>query len=150
MQRERGDRMRIIVALVVLAVIAYIASSSREPTQSPEQLVAVTAQKAEAEAKCAVDLQCLGDKKIISASFKCAPLIERLAKNNFEWIDAWYETKLSHFRWKDKDAKIITFIGDRIKFQNGFGAWVISKYECDYNALLDIVLDVRASPGRID
>jgi hypothetical protein len=108
----------------------------------------LAAEKAE-EARCASDLRCIAEKKTIDASFKCAPLIEQLAKNNFEWIDKWYEPKLSHFKWKNRTAQVITYFGDRIKYQNGFGAWVLSKYECDYNAALGVVLDVRASPGRL-
>jgi hypothetical protein len=107
------------------------------------------ASKQAEEVRCAADLRCIAEKKTIDASFKCAPLIERLAQNNFEWTDKWYEAKLSHFRWKNRDAKIVTYVGDKIKFQNGFGAWVLSKYECDYNAVSGRVSDVRASPGRL-
>lgn len=107
------------------------------------------ARQQEEEAKCASDLQCLAEKKSIEAAFKCAPIIERLAKNNFEWIDKWYETKFDHYKWKDRQAGVITFAGDKIKYQNGFGAWVLSRYECDYNALLGAVMDARASPGRL-
>ena len=86
---------------------------------------------------------------MINASFKCAPLIERLAQNNFEWTDKWYEPKLSHFKWRDKKHEVVTYAGDKIKYQNGFGAWVLSKYECDYNVALGVALDARASAGRL-
>ena len=43
----------------------------------------------------------------------------------------------------------VTYVGDKIKFQNGFGAWVLSVYECDYNIPARIVLDVRAAAGRV-
>jgi hypothetical protein len=76
-------------------------------------------------------------------------MIERLAKNNFEWIDKWYEPKFSHFRWRDRTNHTVTYIGDRIKFQNGFGAWILSIYECDFSAKTGNVLDVRASAGQL-
>ena len=107
------------------------------------------AQKQEEEARCNADLQCLGDKKSIEAKFKCVPYVERLAKNNFEWVDKWYEFKFSRFRWKDQKNLVITYIGDKIKYQNGFGAWVMSVYECDYNVSTQTVMDVRASAGRL-
>lgn len=47
------------------------------------------AKKAREEARCAADLQCLG-KYIFEATLNCKPQVERLAMNNFEWIDRWY------------------------------------------------------------
>jgi hypothetical protein len=77
------------------------------------------------------------------------PYLERLATNNFEWIDRWYEPKFSYFRWRDQKNLVVTYLGDKIKYQNGFGAWVISSYECDYSIRAGVVLDARASPGRL-
>jgi hypothetical protein len=107
------------------------------------------ARKQAEEAKCRTDLQCIGDKKSIEATFKCVPIIERLAKNNFEWTDRWYEPKFGRFRWKDQKNLVVTYLGDKIKFQNGFGAWILSRYECDYNIATGTVLDARASAGRL-
>ena len=149
-----------VLALVAIAVMHQVMPNvplagplrvmpvSEEPAATAKREAKELAAKAE-EAKCAADLQCTANKKMINASFKCAPLIERLAENNFEWTDKWYEPKLSHFRWKDRTAQVVTYSGDKIKFQNGFGAWVLSKYECDYNVALDAALDVRASAGRL-
>ena len=92
---------------------------------------------------------CIGDKKSIEASFKCAPYVERLAKNNFEWIDAWYEPKFSLFRWKSQPNLVITYLGDKINIKTGLAGWVLSVYECDYSIRTKDVLDVRASAGRL-
>jgi hypothetical protein len=107
-----------------------------------------TAKQAEDE-KCGADLHCFAEKHSIEASFACRPYVERLAKNNFEWIDSWYEPKFSHYKWKDKKSQTVTYAGDKIKFQNGFGAWVLSVYACDYNVTSRRVVDVRASQGRL-
>lgn len=107
------------------------------------------ARKEAEEARCREELKCIGDKNSFEATLKCVPLVERLAKNNFEWLDKWYEPKFSHFRWKDQKNLVVTYIGDKIKFQNGFGAWVLSRYECDYSIPTGSVLDVRASAGRL-
>ena len=72
-----------------------------------------------------------------------------MAKNNFEWTDGVLEPKFSHYRWKDQSLGEITYIGDKIKFQNGFGAWIFHTYECDLDSTGTRVLDVRASPGRL-
>lgn len=43
----------------------------------------------------------------------------------------------------------ITFIGDKIQFQNGFGAWRNHIYERDLDPSKEQVLDVRARPGQL-
>ncbi len=92
--------------------------------------------KAEAEAKaeeeaCRKEIECWGEKAHTVATFACSRLVERLAKFDFEWTDGWTEPKFSHFRWRDIEAGMVTVIGDKIKMQNGFGAWSHMIYECD-------------------
>lgn len=59
------------------------------------------------------------------------------------------ESKFSHFRWKNQGKGVMTFIGDEIQLQNGFGAWQNYAYECDYDPSSEQVLDVRAREGRL-
>ena len=106
-------------------------------------------QKAEQDAACRNDVSCIGEKKLVTAGVYCRSQIERLAKYSSEWTDGFLEPKFSHYRLKAKDGGVVTFIGDKIKFQNGFGAWQNMIYECDLDTKTDNVLDVRASPGRI-
>lgn len=101
------------------------------------------------EQKCKKDLQCWADRKSISAAVRCQKPVESMAKYDFEWTDGWLEPKFSHFRWDNKGKLWVTYIGDKIKFQNGFGAWQRYRYECDFDTMNDVVLDVRAQPGRI-
>jgi len=122
--------------------------AAAEERRRQEEAAQKAAQAAEA-GRCAGDLHCLGEKYFPEATVYCKPLVERLAKNNFEWIDGWLEPKFSHYRWKNKSLGVITYIGDKIKYQNGFGAWVLSVYECDFDTKSKAVLDVRASPGRL-
>jgi len=105
--------------------------------------------KAKKDDECRLDLQCWGDRKLISASFDCAPQIERLAKFDFEWTDGWLETKLSRFQWNNRDRGIVAYWGDKIKFQNGLGAWQIHSYKCIYDTLNEEVVEVTAWPGRL-
>lgn len=56
---------------------------------------------------------------------------------------------MSHFRWLDEKAGTLTYIGDKIQFQNGFGAWQTHIYECDYNPATESALSVSARPGRL-
>jgi hypothetical protein len=99
---------------------------------------------------CSQELKCTAEKSLVNASSLCAPNIEKLAKYNFEWTNWAIDPKLSHYRWKDDSKQVIVYRGDKIKFQNGFGAWTISTYECDFDANSQRVLAVRAYPGRIN
>jgi hypothetical protein len=55
----------------------------------------------------------------------------------------------SRFRWKDQNTGIVTYIGDKAQFQNGFGAWARVTYECDLHPITHTVSKVRFSEGRL-
>lgn len=95
------------------------------------------------------DLQCLGDKGVIAAGVYCQDQIEKHAMHSVKWTDGTFETKFSRFRWKDKANGIITYIGDKAEFQNGFGAFTPVIYECDLGTDQKTVLDVRVTEGRL-
>ena len=118
--------------------------------QKQEEAERVVRQKQEKEASCLNDLQCSFKKFSVDAEIDCSRPIERLAKNNFEWTDThWYEKKFDHIRWSDPSRKVVTYIGDKIKYQNGFGAWTYYTYECEFDTVNKKVLDVRAHEGRL-
>jgi len=124
-------------------------AEDRRKKQEAAQKAADAAKALAEETACLKDLHCLGEKYDPDATVLCTPLVERLAKNNFEWIDKWYEPKFSHYRWKDRALGVITYLGDKIKYQNGFGAWTLSVYECDFDTKTKTVVDVRAAAGRL-
>lgn len=117
--------------------------------QAERDRVAAAEAKRKKEADCKTDLQCWGDKHSIKASFACRPHVERLAKYQFEWTDGWLDSKFSRFGWKNKAKGQLTYVGDKIKFQNGFGAWQFATYTCDYDPVADTVLNVAANAGRL-
>ncbi|WP_251358583.1 hypothetical protein [Kangiella sp. TOML190] len=101
------------------------------------------------EKNCKIDLTCWAEKNDIEATVQCQKYVPKLAKYDYEWTDGMFEVKFSHYKWKNKRNGVITYIGDKIKFQNGFGAWQNYIYECDFNPHTKQVLDVRGQPGRI-
>lgn len=125
------------------------AEADKRAAEAQAEAKSKAREEAAKEAVCRDDLQCWGDKFSLRATSACRPYVERLAKNNFEWIDGFLEPKFSHFRWKDKKKGVVTYVGDRIKYQNGFGAWIIHIYECDYDPSSATAIDVRARPGRL-
>jgi hypothetical protein len=101
------------------------------------------------DAECMRSLECWGSRHRAAASVYCTDAVERLAKNNFEWTDGILEPKFSQFQWKNAKSGVVTYVGDNIRFQNGFGAWAPHVYECDFEPKSSRVLDVRASPGQL-
>ena len=85
------------------------------------------------EVVCRQDLQCWGDKHALAATITCERLIESLAKYAYKWTDGWLGPKLKRFRWKDRVEGSVSYTGDEIQFQNGFGAWRQMTYWCHYN-----------------
>jgi len=107
-------------------------------------------EKAEAEqAACRQSLSCYGEKYMAAASTYCPGEIERLSKWDHEWTDGMLEMKFSHYRWKDQEAGIVDFIGDKLKLQNGFGAWQNVVYVCTFSTSPEMVVEVSAAPGRL-
>src|SRR3954462_12580572 len=89
-------------ALILIGALSNNSDSNKSSPAATNQLASVedraasekreadkkAAAKKEAEAKeaeCRQDLQCWGDKNIISATSYCKPHIERLAKYQAEW-----------------------------------------------------------------
>lgn len=101
------------------------------------------------DATCMKDLQCWGDRHSIGGGVRCKAPVEKLAKYSSRWTDGTFETKFSHFRWLDQTKGTLTLIGDKIEFQNGFGAFQKHIYECDYDPASESVLAVRARPGQL-
>jgi hypothetical protein len=100
------------------------------------------------------DLQCLYNEHLVAATLACRPLVERRAKFQHEWTDGWLDQKFSGY-FNNKQTKkrnkpgVVTFVGDRVKFQNEFGAWQNMMYECDFHTRTKQVLAVRVAPGRL-
>jgi hypothetical protein len=116
----------------------------------------VDAQKTEesalAESKprdCGDDVQCYAEESEIEASAQCGKEIERLAKYQSKWLTGWTTPTFSRVKWKNQNARVITFVGDKIQFQNGFGAWQQYIYFCDFDIRSKQVTSVRAEPGRL-
>lgn len=96
---------------------------------------------------CATDDgQCIFDQNWIKASTPCRTLVEKSAKFDFEWTDGMLDPMFTHFRL-DSVKRQITFIGDKVKFTNGFNAKSTVTYECVYdlngNKLVDFNITKR-------
>lgn len=139
------------------------AIAEREAAREAERVAAEAEQAAEAEARaqeeaeaeaaeleaCRQDLRCWGEKYSIDAAVRCRRPVERLAQYDMRWTDGWTETKFPRLRWENQDEGIITYIGDKAQFQNGFGAWQNVIYFCTYDPTTDSALSVEIEAGRL-
>ena len=82
---------------------------------------------------CRQDLQCWGDKHSLDAILVCQPMIEDTALYDFRWTDGFFESKLSRWRWDDREEGSLSYKGDKVQFMNAFGGWVPITYWCHYN-----------------
>ena len=89
----------------------------------------------------------IAEKHLAEANTYCANRVERLGKYDFEWTDGWLELKFSRYL-PSENPGVIIYMGDKIKFQNGFGAWQPHIYVCEFDTRTNTVLDVSATPGR--
>lgn len=89
------------------------------------------------------------ESHIAGASAYCKSHIERLSRYDFEWTDGWLELKFSRFL-QSKTPGAFIYLGDKIKFQNGYGAWQWHTYSCEYSPETKSVIEVMAAPGRLD
>ncbi|MDR6954742.1 hypothetical protein J2X65_004118 [Ancylobacter sp. 3268] len=135
-----------IILFPVLAVGIYWWFFSG-PSTSERAKPSVTQEQVDKE--CSLDIKCWASKWQAEAGIDCRGPIQRLAKNNFEWTDGLADPKLPKAQWLDAQGKNIRYFGSAIKFQNGFGAWIIHTYECDYDPVSRQVLAVRAYPGQL-
>lgn len=85
------------------------------------------------DAQCRADPNCWIPRHELRLASACRPAVERLAKWDFEWTDGWLESKFSTFRLVPSRPGSILATGDKIKMQNGFGAWQRVSYICVYD-----------------
>lgn len=118
--------------ILVIAVIIGIAIEILDNEPSREEKL-----------RCLQDLDCIQDKQdwFIGGSLACAREVERLANWGFEWTNPWPSPKFDSIGLAS--AQSFRLMGDRVRFQNGFGAWRQMQYTCWYQPLSDTVENVR-------
>lgn len=134
---------------LVLAM-ALVACDAREaPARDTEAEKQAVARATAEEAKCRKDANCMASRVLGQASGPCSHEIERYSKYSFRWKDGLGEPRFVKAAWEDEAAGQLAFIGDRIQFQNGFGAHQDMKYICTYDTKANRVISARVYEGRL-
>lgn len=127
-----------------------IAADIKEADQEVAQITARSAAKQKAkeekDLKCRQDLQCWAEQNDSSAKDICSEAVEKKAAYDFQWTTDWRALRFDKISWANKKKGTIVYLGDRIKFQNGFGAWQIQQYSCTYDPATRKASDVIAMP----
>lgn len=121
---------------------------------NPEELVKRRAEAvAEDEARnaaCRQNLVCWADRHSLTASAQCRIPIERSARLNSRWTDGIFSTPMfSSLRWASRNSGVVTYLGDAIEMQNGFGAWIVHNYECEFDTIRSAVRRTTVRAGRL-
>ena len=100
---------------------------------------------------CRWDSKCWGDRHWAEAEVYCASEVEKLGRYAHKWTDGWTGKKFPVAIYDSEENKkkgILFYAGDRIEFQNGFGAYQPHTYGCFYDTINKHVVEVVAQPGR--
>ncbi|WP_310606953.1 hypothetical protein [Buttiauxella brennerae] len=108
-----------------------------------------TDKAASAKSECLFnDGACYFDLYILKAIGPCQRAVESAAKYEYEWTDGAFDLIFSDYRLKSKERQLV-FIGDKVKFTNGFNAKVNMVYSCTFDFKTKSIVDFGVSEGRL-
>lgn len=101
------------------------------------------------DSQCIKTLSCWAERGSSYAEVLCQQPIEHLSSYDHKWTDGFLDPKFDRFKWLNKEKGTVTYLGDKIEFQNAFGAWQNYMYACDFDPRKKAVIKVFAFPGRL-
>lgn len=139
--------VKLIAVLFMIGIAIGITGGFNKLDENASVPIDISAKQE--EENCRADLMCWARKNRASAEVDCGSEIEKLARYDVQWTDDFGDPRFSQYAWSNQRKGIIDYFGDRVKFQNGFGAWQIHQYTCTYDTINKKVLDTIAEPGRL-
>lgn len=126
----------VVVGFFVLLFLISNISPNKEPSNSEQ--VSDSIAKENKDAECLLDLKCAGDKFTAESNAYCRGLLEDNAASIAKWDfkigeGGFFDFLFDKFRWADSSHQQIIYIGNKAKFQNGFGAWQRVGYSCSFD-----------------
>lgn len=145
--KEKSLIPRIILIAIIIGIAwtALTKNQSETPTKT-----SFTESKTNTEQEiCKTDdITCIAKKGVAKATGPCKRQIEKLAKNDHRWENGLLDPVFTKVQWFDQDHGTITYLGDKIKFQNDTNSFTNMIYECDV-LITGQVIGVRAKPGKL-
>ncbi|WP_279050118.1 hypothetical protein [Cedecea davisae] len=128
------------IFLAVLGGIGYWYFGSDDDAQASEKPVAKVCGKN--------DGQCIFDAHLIDALTYCKKPIQERSKYEYEWTDGAFENIFSRYI-NEPEKHLIVYMGDKLKFTNGFNAKVNMSYSCTLDTTTNQVVDYQVTEGRL-
>lgn len=137
--KASSKKIKWMIAIAALFMISLL--------KGPQPQVPAQTSKAAAPATEVVckfdDPHCVGEQYYLEAAPGCANAVQSQAKYDMRWTSSWVDRKFTQFTWGgDSSHKTITYGGDHVQFQNGFGAWQTMSYFCTYDPALKMIVDI--------
>lgn len=144
-----GTLIVIVVAVVILAaVFGDHDKKPKDSTPSPTA-AAAAADEAKRDEECATDVVCSAKKHAGAAEVYCKPQIEARALHDVKWTDKFLDPMMSRYKWAGDKHDAIVYIGDKVAFQNGFGAYNPMIYLCTVDLASERVTKLEIIEGRL-
>jgi hypothetical protein len=99
--------------------------------------------------ECRKDLICWAGRSRAFAERVCPDRIESYSQYQFKWINGFFSSKFSDYKWGDEKSGSVILMGDALQFQNGFGAWQNIVYACEVNIDTSSIGVVEVVAGRL-
>jgi hypothetical protein len=147
-QAEWLETERARVHQVAENVLDVVRDAERQKAAELQQ-VATLKREADEEKRCRMDSACWGKKHWSNAITRCMQRVEMLAKYEVEWDTGFSTTNFVPVAWAPDAKAVVVYVGDNVKFQNGFGAFLRHNYRCSFDTTRGIVVDLDVAPGRL-
>ncbi|ENT8515558.1 hypothetical protein ACKGJF_002969 [Raoultella ornithinolytica] len=130
--------------LVIIVAALYFFFGGSDDDKGKEEAKATAQQK-----ECSLnDSLCVYNKYLADAAIQCKPLVEKSAKYDFEWTDGILTPMFSR-QMHDPKKHQMTFIGDKVKFTNGFNAKTTMTYACTLDYQTKQLVDFQIENGKL-
>ncbi|ECN0101371.1 hypothetical protein [Kluyvera intermedia] len=137
---KASDAFGGFIFLLVLAGIGYWYFSGDDEPATKEPVKTKVCDKN--------DGQCIFDAHLVDALMVCKSPIEKASKYDFEWTHGAFENMFSRYINKPEKNQII-YVGDKLKFTNGFNAKVNMTYTCTLDTKTSKLVDFEVTKGRL-
>lgn len=141
-----GRTLPVWLAIGATALAGAVAAWYAADTAAPALPAAVRADMPAGQ-DCSKYLRCAALKAVREASEFCRQPIEQLAAFSPQWAEPGADSIFHDYTWLDERKGTITYIGNKVHFQNAGGGRMPVAYECDFDPATNQVLDARARVG---
>ncbi len=133
------DALKGLIVLAILVGVGYWYFSDGDDTVKEPPKVTVCADD---------DGECIFKAHLVSALNVCEDPIQNSSKYEYEWTNGLSVNIFSRYV-NEPEKHQMTYVGDKLKFTNGFNAKVNMAYWCTIDTKTNQLIDYYVSEGRL-